>query len=341
MVRNEFALKFLSALILFLGILSQVAAKAQAAEFYEGKTLRILVGFSPGGGFDVYARLLARHIGKHIPGNPSVIVENMPGAGSVIATNFLYGRAKPDGLTIGILLGHVGISQILGVEGLQATYINFQWIGLMTGETTVMAIRANLPHASVTDLIKAGRPLLFGSTGRTGNDSMYPRAIHWSNGANLKVVAGYPGASETMLAIERKEVDGTARAYSSLEPFLRSGSVKPLFQSKPKRPELPGIPLFVDIAASAEAKQLLNLLDVAGILQRAFAAPPGTSEERMRTLRAAFEMALKDPSLVAEARAQRLEINFMSAEEVQRQWRAVSEIPRDLLQTYRRVLFED
>jgi tripartite-type tricarboxylate transporter receptor subunit TctC len=154
----------------------------------------------------------------------------------------------------------------------------------------------------------------------------------------VKVVTGYPGGSEVMLAIERKEVDGIARSYSSLEPFFRNKSVKPLLQSAPKRAELATVPLFVDIAPDAMAKAVFNLADAGGLVQRSFAAPPGTPKNNMQILRLAFKNTLEDPQFLADARARKLEIFFMSGEEVQRRWKEIGKTPPKVVEVYKEIM---
>src|SRR5229473_2999337 len=223
------------------------SAVAQSSSF-AGKTVTIVVGYKPGGGYDAMARLLARHLPKHIPGKPTVIVQNMPGGNSIIAANHMYNVAKPDGLTIGTFNRNLPIAQLTRVQGVKYDMTKFAWIGSAANETTILAIRADLPYKTFAELRKAKEPVVVGSTGPGANTYDFPLLLKDLLGVNLKLVSGYSSSSDIMLAVERKEVEGRAGSYSSLRPFIERGLVRPLIGARSSSTVLKGLPIDEDFA---------------------------------------------------------------------------------------------
>ena len=211
---------------LTLAALLPLAAAAQAD--FSGKTVTIIVGYKAGGGYDATARMIARHLPKHLPGKPTVIVQNMPGANSIIAANHMYNVAKPDGLTIGTFNRNLPIAQLTKVEGVKYDVTKFQWIGSAANESTVLAIRTDLPYKSFDELRKAKETVVIGSTGPGANTHDFPLLLKEVLGLNFKIVSGYSSSADIMLAVERKEVDGRAGSYTSLRPFIDRNLVRPL-----------------------------------------------------------------------------------------------------------------
>src|SRR5687768_4661353 len=199
--------------------LAAAAPLAAHAQYYAGKTITLVVGYKPGGGYDRTARMLARHLPDHIPGKPSIIVQNMPGANSLIAANHMYNVAKPDGLTIGTFNRNLPIAQLLKVEGVKYDITKFQWVGSAANESTILAIRSDLPYKTFDELRKAKQPVVIGSTGPGANTHDFPLLLKELLGLNFKIVSGYSSSAGIMLAVERKEVDGRAGSYTSLRPF--------------------------------------------------------------------------------------------------------------------------
>src|SRR5919197_4366507 len=193
-----------------LGALVIAPLIAAAQPSFAGKTVTIIVGYKPGGGYDATARMIARHLPKHLPGKPTVIVQNMPGGNSIIAANHLYNVAKPDGLTIGTFNRNLPIAQLTNVQGVKFDMRKFAWIGSAANETTILAIRTDLPYKSFEELRKAKEPVVIGSTGPGANTHDFPLLLKDVLGVKLKIVSGYSSSSDIMLAIERKEVDGRA-----------------------------------------------------------------------------------------------------------------------------------
>src|SRR5215208_4281695 len=216
---------------LAVGLLAAIPLAA-AAQNFQGKTVTLIVGYKAGGGYDATARMLARHLPKHIPGRPTVIVQNMPGANSVIAANHLYNVAKPDGTTIGTFNRNLPIAQLTGVEGVKYDITRFAWIGSAANESTILAIRADLPYKTFDELRKAKEQVVIGSTGPGANTHDFPLLLKDLLGVNLKIVSGYSSSADIMLAVERKEVDGRAGSYSSLRPFIDRNLVKPIVRAR-------------------------------------------------------------------------------------------------------------
>jgi tripartite-type tricarboxylate transporter receptor subunit TctC len=190
---------------------------------FEGKTITIVVGFKAGGGYDRVARVLARHIPKYLPGNPNVIVQNMPGANSITAANHVYAVAKPDGLTIGTFNRNLILAQLTNVRGVKFDQTKFAWIGSAASESTILAVRSDLPYQSFDELRKSGRTLIIGATGPGANTYDFPLLLKEFLGVDLKIVSGYSSSADIMLAIERKEVDARAGSYTSIRPFVDRG----------------------------------------------------------------------------------------------------------------------
>src|SRR5216684_29353 len=200
-------------------------ASAQVPTF-AGKTVTVLVGYKPGGGYHAPARMLARHLPTHLPGKPTVIVQNMPCGNSIIAANHMYNVARPDGLTVGTFNRNLPIAQLTKVQGVKYDMTKFAWIGSAANETTILAIRADLPYKTFAELRKAKEPVVIGSTGPGANTYDFPLLLKDLLGVNLKLVSGYSSSSDIMLAVERKEVEGRAGSFTSLRPFIERKLVK-------------------------------------------------------------------------------------------------------------------
>src|SRR3954462_14443269 len=219
-----------------------LAAAAQAPSF-AGKTVTIIVGYKAGGGYDAMARLLARYLPKHIPGKPTVIVQNMPGANSIIAANHIYNVAKPDGLTIGTFNRNLPIAQLTGVQGVKYDIAKFQWIGSAANETNILPIRNELPYKNFDELRKAKERLVIGSTGPGANTHDFPLLLKDLLGMNIKIVSGYSSSADIMLAVERKEVDGRAGSYTSLKPFIDRKLVRPIIRARSNEAGIENLPV--------------------------------------------------------------------------------------------------
>src|SRR5205814_5338144 len=224
------------------GALAMLPLAAAAQPNFAGKTITIIVGYKPGGGYDGTARLRARHRPQHIPGKPTVIVQNMPGGNSIIAANHIYNVAKPDGLTIGTFNRNLPIAQLTGVQGVKYDMTKFEWIGSAANETTILAVRNDLPYKTFDELRKAKEPVVIGSTGPGANTHDFPLLLKDLLGVKLKIVSGYSSSADIMLAVERKEVDGRAGSYTSLKPFIDRKLVRPIVRARSTEAGLEQLP---------------------------------------------------------------------------------------------------
>lgn len=301
------------------------SGQALGQEFYKGKTVRFIVGFSPGGGFDVYTRLIARHMGEHIPGRPQTIVENMPGAGSLIAANHLYNRVKPDGLTVGNWVGGLILQQVLGTgKGIEFDARKFEWIGLPVSGTQVCALAKRSGVMSLAQWSKAKEAIKLGGEAPGSTTYDIPRVLKAALNLPIRPVGGYKGTADIRLAVESGEIDGSCLGWDSLsstwQKALEAGEVIVVLQAAPKpHVELPNTPLAIDFAKTDQARRLIQ----AGIhgpaaLIRPYSLSPGTPKERVKTLRDAFTATMKDADFLAEAKKAKLEIGPASGEEVEK-----------------------
>src|SRR3954467_10265856 len=224
-----------------IGALIPIAATAQPN--FAGKTVTVLVGYKPGGGYDATARMLARHLPNHLPGKPTVIVQNMPGGNSIIGANHMYNVAKPDGLTIGTFNRNLPIAQLTKVQGVKFDMLKFAWIGSAANEATILAIRTDLPHKNFDELRKAKENVVIGSTGPGANTHDFPLLLKDLLGVKLKIVSGYSSSADIMLAVERKEVDGRAGSYTSLRQFIDRGLVHPVIRARSSEPGVEKLPV--------------------------------------------------------------------------------------------------
>ena len=308
-------------LALLIAIVSALPAYA-AAPYYEGKTIRIIVGFSAGGGFDTYSRLIGRHLGRHIPGGPAVVVENMPGAASLVAANHVYSVAKPDGLTILNFHGNQVINQIIGKPGIEFDARKFEYIGIPTQDNVACAFNKASGITSFDTLRNAKTPVKLG--GVAPGDTTYNTAKLLIAALKLPIqlVAGYKGTAEIRLAAEAGEVAGGCWQWESIKSIWRqgldSGSVAVVLQVNAQpHPELSKVPNAIDFANNENSKLLLKYggHDPAAIT-RPYAVAPGTPKERVQMLRKAFVETLKDPQFVADAKKSRLDTDPLTGEEI-------------------------
>jgi tripartite-type tricarboxylate transporter receptor subunit TctC len=303
-------------LVLFaLALLASRVNAADPANFYQGKTVRIIVGLAAGGGYDLYARTLARHMGNHIPGNPAVVVENMTGAGSIIAANHLYKIAKPDGLTIGHYLGGIALQQLLGKPGIEFDALKFKYIGVPAQDSFIIGVHKATGITDVNSWIASKQMVKFGGIGPGAGSDDIPKILAATINLPAQVVAGYKGTAETRLAFNNGEVQATSNAWESTKSTWRneldSGTLRVVLQATLKsHPELKQIPVAYDLAKTDEARKLLaTVLRANSPTVRPFMAPPGTPDDRVQILRKAFMDTWKDPELIAEAKKANLDIN--------------------------------
>ena len=300
--------------ILGIALIAMTATAASAEDFYKGKTVRIIVGSAPGGGFDAYARLVARHIGKHIPGAPRTLVANMTGAGNLIAANYMYNKAKPDGLTIGHWVGTLVLQQALGNKRVQFDARKFEWITVPKPSYTACVVAKDSGIANMDQWLAAKQPLKLGGMGPGSSISDIPRLVRTITGVPLKLVEGYGGAARIRLAIEKREVFGgcwSPDVILSYWPKKIRGELNFVVQvGVGRHPRLPDVPNILELAKTEEQRQFAGVVGRnAHEILRAFSLPPGTPKDRVELLRKAFADAFKDPELLAEAKKSRLIIN--------------------------------
>ena len=301
---------------------------------YAGKTVTIIVGYKAGGGYDATARLLARHLPKHIPGKPTIIVQNMPGANSMIAANHVYNVAKPDGLTIGTFNRNLPVAQLTKVDGVKYDMTKFAWIGSAASECTILALRSDLPYKSVEDLKKAKQPLVIGATGPGANTYDFPLLLKEFLGLNLKIVTGYQSSADIMLAIERKEVDGRAGSFTSIRPFIDRKLVRPVLRARADEPGVEQLPIDEDLAPNPRAKAIMALRSAPEIVGRPYVMHPNTPPELVNIMRDAFAKAIEDKALVAEATKASMELNYVGADVAVKVMKEMLSQPKDVVDEF-------
>jgi tripartite-type tricarboxylate transporter receptor subunit TctC len=306
----------------FLIAASRDARAASAdQDFSRGKTIRIIVGFSAGGGFDAYARIISRHMGRHIPGNPSIIVDNMTGAGSRVAANFLF-KAQPDGLVIGNFIGSLVLQQIMGDKGIEFDGRKFEWLGAPVQDENVCALTKTSGINSLDDWFAAKKPVKLGGEAPGANDSDIPRVLKAALGLPIQLIEGFKGTSNIRIAAEGGEIDGGCWTWASIRTTwangLESKMVKAIVQINSKKAaDIPNVPNAIDYAKTPDARLLIESgIHAPSAILRAYALPPGTPKNRVDVLRSAFSATMKDPEFLAEMKKSKLEINPLNGAEV-------------------------
>ena len=282
--------------------------------FYKDKTVRFIVGYSAGGSFDAYTRLIARHFNKHVPGNPTTIVENMTGAGGIIAANHVYNRVKPDGLTIGAWAAPLILQHIMGNDAANFDGRKFGYLGVPSPYDTACTFNRESGIKSVEDWFAAKRPLKISSIGPGTSTSDLPKLLKAALGLPLDIIEGYKGGADARLAVESGEVDGYCGSWQTVKTVWRSafdsGKIRAVLQVTLKpHPELKQVPLAISYAKTDEARLLLRVADSAHGAQFPYSVPPGMAQERVQLLQKAFTDTLKDPGLQVEAKRSDLEID--------------------------------
>jgi tripartite-type tricarboxylate transporter receptor subunit TctC len=341
----------LTLILFFSTMLPGTAAevRAQAEPVYKGKTIRIVIGSTPGGFYDRWARLFARHMGKYIPGQPEIVAQNMPGAGSVIAANHVFSVGKPDGLTIAMPLNSVYVDQLVGRKEVQFDLRKFHWIGSPAVESVIMYMRADTPYRSIADIIKAKEPPKCGSTGTASSDYILSKVLEEAVGAKFNTVQGYPGGSEIDLAAEKGEV--VCRAHSTSahfgrEPFdtwHKKGFDRHIVQTSRKRDaRAADVPttheIFDQYKVPANNRRVAQVVLAAGDFGRPLMVTPGTPPERVKILRDAFVKTLNDPDVLAEAKKARMDVEPTSGEELESLVKEIFDSPPEVLDRVRKIL---
>jgi tripartite-type tricarboxylate transporter receptor subunit TctC len=310
------------ALVVLITFLSESAPAASGdQEFYRGKNIRVIVGFAAGGGFDAYARVIARHMGRHIPGQPSIIVDNMTGAGSRVAANYLF-RAPADGLVIGNFIGSLVLQQIMGDKGIEFDGRKFEWLGAPVQDENVCALTKASGINSLDDWFAAKKPVKLGGEAPGANDSDIPRVLKAALGLPVQLIEGFKGTANIRIAAEAGEVDGGCWTWASIRTTwangIESGLVKPIVQINAKKAaDIPNVPNAIDYAKTPDARALIDSsIHASSAILRSYALPPGTPKGRLDILRRAFDATMKDAEFLAEMKKSKLEINPLTGGEV-------------------------
>ena len=339
--------------IVFTILLLMVSSPNLQAQtpFYQGKTIRIVVGYLSGDGYDISARMFARHMPKHIPGNPNVIVQNMPGAGSRIAANYLFSVAKPDGLTLGAIGPALYFDQLLGSKEVQFDWAKFTWLGTPEQTEFLLFMRADTPYKTIEDIRNAKEPPKCAATGTGSSGHYMPKLFGEALGLKFNVVVGYPGGAEQDLAVERGEVHCRSLTISTFygrEPFLswmKKGFVRVLIQTSRKRdkraPDVPTIYELMDQYKTPEPIRRLALVILApAAFGRPLIAPPGVPPDRLKILREAWRESLKEPDLLEEMKKRRWILDPLSGEELQSLAHEVMSQPPEIIERMKKILGE-
>lgn len=308
-----------SILIVFsvvISILFVLDRPVLAAPYYTGKSLTIVVGSAPGGGYNNMARLIGRHLSKYIPGKPHIVIQNMPGASGVIAANYLYNIVKPDGLTIGAIQGSNVLGNAVKAPGINFDVMKFRWIGSSAIEPTVLTIRSDLPYKGFDDLMRTKNPIYLGVSGGAAGVSVQFMSILKSfvDIPHVNLVA-YPSNAEVFLAIERKELDGLAASYFSLKHLVTRGVVRVGLRGRVPVDEIKNVPVDEDYTKNATGKALMAIRSSSDLMGRPYLAPPGTPAEMLGILREAFFKVTHDPTVEEEAKKSLMQISHVSGEE--------------------------
>jgi tripartite-type tricarboxylate transporter receptor subunit TctC len=292
------------------------------ADFYKGKTVELLIGYSGGGGYDVYARLLARHMARHIPGNPTIVPRNMPGAGSLVLANWLYNVAPKDGSAFGIIGRGTPFDPMLGIDAAKFDPTRYLWLGSMNNEVSVCVSWHTSGVTKYEQLLK--QELVVGGTGPSADTDQFPRITNAVLGTKFRIISGYPGGNDINLAMERGEVGGRcgwswSSVISTRMNWFKEKKVHVLMQmALEKHDDLPDVPLVVDLAKTDEQRAILRLIFARQALGRPFLGPPGVPQDRAAALRKAFMDTMKDKAFLAEADKAQLEITPLGGDAIEK-----------------------
>lgn len=329
--------------------LTQAAQLNAQTSFFEGKTIRIIVGLPASDAYDLYPRMLANYMGKYIPGNPNIMVQNMPGASTMIAANYVYNVAKPDGLTLGATLPSLYFDQLLGRKEVKFDWRKYGWLGSFEASNNLLYMRSDTPFRTIHDVTKATVPPKCGSTGTGSSSYFLVKFLNEAIGTKFEIVTGYQGGQEIDLAVEKNEVvcrGFTVTTFFAREPFhtwRKKNFVRVLYQTGKKRdPRLMDTPTVIELMdeyKTPEATRKLGALAMAsGEFGRPIMATPGTPTDRVKILREAFTKSLKDPDLLAEAAKKRLEIDPATGEELDALAKDVMSVGKETVERLRKLL---
>jgi tripartite-type tricarboxylate transporter receptor subunit TctC len=308
-------------------------AAAQAPSL-AGKNVTMIIGFGPGGGYDLWGRVMARHIGKHLPGNPTVVPQNMPGGGSFNAANHIYTIAPKDGTVLGIIARDAALGPLTGAAGARFDPLKITWVGTPTMETNVCISTQKAKVKTYKELLES--ELIIGNTGVGTGTYSYPKALNGMLGTKFKLISGFPSSTDVFLAMERNEVDGICESLDSVigkrPDWIASKKVNVLFQGGVEpNPTLKGVPFIVDLARNAEEKQSIEFLYAGQGIGRPFVAPPDLPADRLKMLRDAFNATMKDPDFIADVNKQKLDLEPEDGEHLEALIRKIYATPKPIV----------
>jgi tripartite-type tricarboxylate transporter receptor subunit TctC len=331
-------------------LLAPPARADEVADFYKGKTVQLLVGYSPGGGYDVYARVLARHISKYIPGNPTVVIQNMPGAGSLRAANYLYSVAPKDGTMFGTFARNMPLLGLLKTnQNVQFDPRKFTWLGSSSSfanDAYVLIVRKDATVKSVEEARRpGGPPIILGSTAEGTSSDAMPTVLRDMLGFNVKVISGYTDSSVLYLAMERGEVEGRTSGYSSVKgnkpDWLKPGGpmqVLVVFGRATRHPDFPNAPTARELAKNDRDRALIEIVEAPYTMSRPYAAPPDVPPARAKALQAAFLAAHKDPAYIEEAAKLGIDVSPVGGEQILHMIERFSQMPPETLKSVEKLI---
>lgn len=325
-----------AALAATLGLCATTAGAQSVEDFYKDKRIRVVIGYTTGGGYDSYARVLARFIGKHVPGQPDVIAQNMPGAGSLLATNWLANAAPRDGTVIGAINRGIAFEPLTGGKGVQFDPLKLGWIGSLGKEVNVTIAWHTAKTKTAQQLFTDG--LIVGGTGSGADSAIYPAIMNNLLGAKIRLISGYPGGNDVNLAMERGEIEGRpSPSWSSLVgsrgDWIRERKIIPIWQlALSKHPDLQDVPLAIDFAKTAEDRTIMEFFFARQEMSRPYVTTPETPPERLKALRDAFMATTKDPEFIAAAKMQDVELDPISGAEIEDLLKRVFATPKHIVE---------
>ena len=325
------ARRLTAGLLTFFGFAALAYAQSPV-DFYKGRNVAMEIGYSPGGAYDVYARAVARFIGHHVPGDPTIVPKNLEGAGSLRLANWLYNVAPKDGTEMGTIGRGVAFDPLLGTPGAQFDPLKFTWLGSANNEVSVCVSWYTSGITKLEDLYT--KPMTVGGTGGGSDTDVFPAVLNGVLGTKMKVIHGYPGGNDVNLAMERGEVQGRCGwSWSSVmathPEWVAQHKINILAQlSLTKHPDLPNVPLILDLAKTPEQKQIFKLIFARQVMGRPYLAPPGLPAERAQALQQAFWDTMKDPAFLADASKQKLEINPVPGTEIEQLLKEAYQTPK-------------
>jgi tripartite-type tricarboxylate transporter receptor subunit TctC len=318
-----------------LAVGGSLPAAAQPADPFGGKPLTMIIGFGPGGGYDLWGRTVARHMGKYLPGKPNIVPQNMPGAGSLLAANHIYNSAPKDGTVIGIIARDTALAELTGMEGARFDGRKMSWLGSPATETSVCISFHTAKVKTVQDLFE--KELIIGNTGPGTGTYTYPKALTGLLGMKFKLISGFPSSSDVFLAMERGEVEGICESLDSAvgkkPEWIKEKKINLLFQggAEPNQ-HIKEVPFILDMAKTPEDKQALLFLYAGQGIGRPFVAPPDLPADRLKMLRDAFDATMKDPDFIADAQKQKLELEPQGGAQLEALIKRLYDTPKPIIE---------